>query len=102
MRVLRRASRRARNRVTRARHRKLAQHSQAVRMEMLRRSSRCPPRLARLRRWFRRKGIWPRVFPFPLKASNPAYLVDPRTEPPAQTVEAAAEPRQGMVAEKIR
>src|SRR5258708_6132213 len=55
----------------------------------------------------RLKGIWPRAFPSPLKASSLAYLAARRTEPPAQTAVQAADRRvaveleQATAAEKM-
>src|SRR5258707_15383426 len=46
----------------------------------------------------RRKGIWPRAFPFHPKASNLAYPEARRTERPAQTAVRAAD--QGATGEQ--
>src|SRR5258708_34664526 len=83
-------------RVTPALPRKLAQHNPALRTEMPQRSSRSPRLPARPRPSSRRRGIWPRAFPFPPKASAWACLAAPQTERPEQTEEQAAVPRAAV------
>src|SRR6266436_3387627 len=102
----RRASRHALKRVTPALPRKLARHNPALRMEMPQRLLRSQLRRARPRPSSRRKGIWPRAFPFPPKASDLACPAAPRTERPEQMEEQEAGPRAAVeprrATEKIR
>src|SRR2546427_6030368 len=69
-------------------------------MEMPQHLSPFPPPQARLHPLFRRKGTWPRVFPFRLKASNLAFPAARRTERLARTEGRVADRRVAVELEQ--